>query len=77
MGLAVEKMPSQLRLHIRCENCLRESSKVLDIPLGIDMPRDAYDLEESGLLGSVRFFCTPCESTIGQLFGISEVRSYE
>lgn len=76
MGLAVERMPVQLRLHIRCENCLRESSKLLDVPPEADVPTDAYDLEKSGLLQNLTFFCQPCESTIGRLFGISGVRSH-
>lgn len=77
MGVAAERIPVRLRLHIRCENCLRESSKLLEVPSGTDVPTDAYALEESGLLNNLTFFCRPCESTIGRLFGISGVRSHE
>jgi hypothetical protein len=71
MGLAMRKEQSPLRLHIRCENCLRESSQVLAAPSGYDLPDDPYDLEEGGYLNNQPFFCTYCESSIGKLFAIS------
>jgi hypothetical protein len=71
MGLAMMKSQPPLRLHIRCENCLRESSRLLEAPQGVDLPDDPYELAEGGYLNSVPFFCVGCESTIGKLFAIS------
>lgn len=77
MGLALMKSQSPLRLHIRCENCLRESSRVLDVPDGIEVPSDPQELAEEGYLDNVPFFCAHCESTIGKLFAISGGSRYE
>lgn len=71
MGLAMMKSQPPLRLHIRCENCLRESSCLLEAPPGIDLPDDAYELSEGGYLNNIPFFCAHCESSIGKLFAIS------
>lgn len=71
MGLAMMKSQPPLRLHIRCENCLRESSRALEVPAGAELPEDMYELAESGYLNNVPFFCAHCESSIGKLFAIS------
>ncbi|MBX5190162.1 hypothetical protein HJB86_14725 [Rhizobium sp. NZLR3b] len=71
MGLAVMKSQPPLRLHIRCENCLRESSKVLEVPTDAYVPNDMCELAQEGYLDSVPFFCAHCESSIGKLFAIS------
>ncbi|KKZ89029.1 hypothetical protein RPHASCH2410_CH00100 [Rhizobium phaseoli Ch24-10] len=71
MGLAVMKSQSPLRLHIRCESCLRESSKVLDVPPDVYVPSDMLELAHEGYLDNVPFLCAHCESTIGKLFAIS------
>lgn len=71
MGLAVMKSPSPLRLHIRCENCLRESSTVMEVPPDAYVPNDMYELAQQGYLDNIPFFCAHCESSIGKLFAIS------
>ncbi|CDN52510.1 Hypothetical protein RG1141_CH01450 [Neorhizobium galegae bv. officinalis bv. officinalis str. HAMBI 1141] len=62
-------------LHIRCENCLRESLRAVEVPNVDDAPSDEDELMESGFLGSLRFSCRRCEGTIGRLFGVSRRRS--
>jgi hypothetical protein len=50
MGLAVLKATAPFTLHIRCDNCLRESRRVIEIPLADEVPRDAEELIESAFL---------------------------
>jgi hypothetical protein len=71
MGLAVLKSAGQFTLHIRCENCLRESIKEIEIPVGDGAPRDPDELIDSVYLESIPFRCQPCGSAIGQLVGIT------
>lgn len=70
MGCAVLKMPLPFTLHIRCENCMRESQKAVEVPEGEGAPRDVDEFMESGLIGSLSFHCRPCGSVIGQIIGI-------
>lgn len=77
MGLALMKTAQPLRLHIRCENCLRESWKELESPPGEDLPGDPLELADGGYLNNIPFFCSHCESTIGKLFAVSGGSSYE
>lgn len=70
MGCAVLKSAVPFTLHIRCENCMRDSMKVVDVPIGDDAPRDADDLTESVYLRTIPFRCRPCGSVIGRLVGI-------
>lgn len=72
MRLALEKTYRSFRLFIRCENCLRETAKVLDVPPGDDAPEDADDLIESGFLSNLSFCCGHCDSPIGRLFAINQ-----
>lgn len=58
-------------LHIRCENCMRETQRGLCVPVCADMPRDADDLIESALLNDMSFCCVNCQSVIGQLFNVT------
>lgn len=71
MGYAVLKSAAPFTLHIRCENCLRDSFKVVEMPVGDDVPRDADELVESVYLEKIPFRCRPCDSVIGRLVGIS------
>lgn len=72
MGLALGKTYRAFCLHIRCENCLRETTRGLSVPPGDYSPADADELLESGFLSSMAFQCGHCESVIGRLFGISD-----
>ena len=62
-------------LHIRCENCLRETMRAVEVPKVDDAPSDEDELVESGYLGAMRFVCRRCDGTIGRLFGVAQRRS--
>ncbi len=70
MGQALLRNAEPFTLHIRCDNCLRESFRVVDIPTGDDVPRDADELMESAFLEKLSFRCQPCGGVIGLLIGI-------
>lgn len=72
MGLALRRDYRSFHLHIRCENCLRETMRVIEVPPGDGSPDDADELIESGFLGNMNFCCSHCDCVIGQLFGISQ-----
>jgi hypothetical protein len=76
MGFALLKSAGPFTLHIQCENCLRPSEKIVEVPVGDDAPRDADELIESIYLQSIPFRCQPCGSVIGQLVGITGGNSY-
>ncbi|ASS53109.1 hypothetical protein E0H39_03180 [Rhizobium leguminosarum bv. viciae] len=76
MGYAVLKSPTPFTLHIRCENCMRDSEKVVQMPIGDDVPRDAEELIESVYLESIPYRCQPCGSVIGRLVGITGGNAY-
>lgn len=76
MELALLRQATQFTLHIRCDNCLRESEKAVEMPIGDDVPRDADELIESVFLERIPFRCQPCGGVIGRLFGISGGNGY-
>jgi ribosomal protein S27E len=76
MGWAVLKQTESFTLHIRCENCMRESEKLVAVPVGEDAPRDAEELMGSVYLESIPYRCRPCGSVIGRLIGISGGNRY-
>ena len=65
---------ARFKLHLRCENCLRECSQVLDIPDVIDAPTTVAELRESGVLEHQSFVCAECESTIAHLVAVTAYR---
>lgn len=71
MALLAPKTHRTFQLFVRCSNCLRNSSMPLLVPDVPDAPETAEELEYSGALASVRFFCRHCESAIGQITGVS------
>ena len=70
MGCAVLKSAPVVRLHIRCENCLREKLRDLPLPAGAAPPDDINDLVENGYLTNLMFECRHCGSVIGNLVDI-------
>ncbi|TBY54557.1 hypothetical protein E0H59_13825 [Rhizobium leguminosarum bv. viciae] len=76
MGLAALNSSAWFTLHIRCENCMRDSEKVVQMPIGDDVPRDVEELIESVYLESIPFRCQPCGSVIGRLVGITGGNAY-
>jgi hypothetical protein len=77
MGLAAVKAAGWFTLHIRCENCMRDSERAVELPIGDDVPRDAEELIESAFLGQLTFRCQPCGCVIGRLVGITGVNAYD
>lgn len=73
MQLAYSKPAMAFELHIRCENCTRESVRLLEVPDVDDAPQDVEELAESGLLSGLRFCCARCEGVIGRLFAVMPV----
>ncbi|KNY18487.1 hypothetical protein AKG11_05070 [Shinella sp. SUS2] len=76
MGYAVLKSTAPFTLHLRCDNCMRESTRDIELPVGDDIPRDADELIESAFLGSLKFNCRPCGGVIGRLIGIEGGNPY-
>jgi len=70
MHLAVLKSAACFTLQIRCDNCLRDSEKLVELPIGEGVPRDADELIESVFLERIPFRCQPCGGVIGRLIGI-------
>lgn len=76
MGHAVLKLAAPFTLHIRCDNCMRDSVKVIEVPFGDDVPRDADELVGSSFLEQQTFRCRPCGGVIGLITGIEEGNSH-
>ena len=70
MGLAVLHQTAPFTLHLRCDICMRESTRDIRLPVGEGVPRDADELIESAFLADLKFNCRPCGSVIAQLVGI-------
>lgn len=77
MNLAVMRSSAWFTLHIQCDNCMRDSEKVVEMPVGDDVPRDAEELIESVFLEKLPFRCHPCGGVIGRLIGISGGTAYD
>lgn len=54
-------------LSIRCENCYRETARVIEVPRVDDAPSDVDEFLESAILGNLTFKCQHCDSRIGML----------
>jgi len=76
MGYALRKEATAFTLRIRCENCMRESERVLEMPEADGVPRDPDELVESALLANLPFGCRPCGGVIGQVIGIDVARGF-
>ena len=76
MGLVAVQAAAHFTLHIRCENCMRDSVSVMEVPAGDNVPQDADDLVGSAYLENREFRCRPCGSVIGIIVGIEEGVSY-
>lgn len=75
MQLAYSRPSLAFELHIRCENCARESVRVVEVPDVDDAPQDVEALVDSGLLAGLRYSCAKCEGVIGRLFAVMPLRS--
>lgn len=61
---------ASFELHIRCDNCMRESMKVVNVPHVDDAPCDPEDLIDSAFLQTIPYRCRQCQGLIGRLFKI-------
>lgn len=61
---------ARFELGIRCDNCMRESSRVVDVPNVDDAPCDPEDLVDSAFLASLYYRCRHCDCQIGRLYRI-------
>jgi hypothetical protein len=65
---------ARFKVHVRCDNCLRDDSHVLDVPDADEAPTSVDDLAESAFLERQRFTCSRCEYPIGLVTGIAQIR---
>ncbi|MGZ2455483.1 hypothetical protein ACVINH_000509 [Rhizobium anhuiense] len=77
MQLLISEISREFELQIRCENCMRESTRLIKVPRIDDAPSDVEELMESGLLGNLRFSCAKCDSAIGLLVSASLCRVHD
>jgi hypothetical protein len=75
MTVALRRQPRFLTLHARCDNCLREAVRTIEVPPVDDAPCDVEELMESGFLGTLSFHCA-CSGRVGQIIGVGQERSY-
>ncbi len=75
MTVALRRTPRLFTLHIRCDNCMRESAQSVEVPPVDDAPCDVDELVESGFISTLRFNCV-CSGLVGQIIGVSQERSY-
>lgn len=73
MQLAYCKSSLVFKLHIRCENCQRESVRNLDVPDFEGAPQSVDDLLDSNLLAGMRYCCAHCQCVIGRLFAVTPI----
>ncbi len=66
-----ERIAARFKLHLRCENCLKDSVQIFDVPDVVDAPTNVSELLESGALEHQPFACKECESAIGMLVGVT------
>lgn len=71
---ARSRIATRFKLHIRCENCVRDYALLLDVPDVEDAPTTVDELIESEFLARQRFTCHVCESAIGNLIGVTTFR---
>lgn len=64
---------ASFKLFLMCSNCLRKSTKIIDIPHEDDAPTDVDDLVYSGVMQTLRFQCMQCESVIAEVVGIDQL----
>ncbi len=77
MNVAMVRSSAWFTLHIQCDNCMRGSEKVVEMPVGDEVPRDVDELIESVFLERLPFRCQPCGGVIGKLIGINGGSGYD
>ncbi len=73
--MIVEAVPDvQFKLHLRCANCRRDTTRLLNVPRADGAPRDIDELMDSAFLREQRFACTGCEGQIGTIVAVTMPR---
>jgi len=72
-----ECVAARFKLMLRCHNCERNVTCILDVPDADDAPRDVDELMDSAFLRSRRFQCRECEGFIGAIVAIKHWRAQE
>jgi hypothetical protein len=65
---------ARFRLHLRCDCCLVDSERIVDVPAVEEAPDDIDSLLESGFMARQRFQCSKCEGPIATLVGVTQFR---
>jgi hypothetical protein len=76
-GALAEAIIARFKLHVRCENCLKEGVQTLDVPDVVGAPTTVNELLESGLLAHQNFVCRGCDGNIARLVSIKTFRPAE
>jgi len=61
---------ASFKLHLVCSNCLRRSSRTVDVPDVEDAPTDVDDFVYSGMMNRLRFSCGSCQGLIAEVVGV-------
>jgi hypothetical protein len=72
--IQVHGVAARFRLHLRCDGCLVDSERFVDVPAVEDAPTSVDELVASGFLDRQRFQCKGCESPIATLVGVTQSR---
>ncbi|MFK4826021.1 hypothetical protein ACI0FM_14715 [Paenochrobactrum sp. BZR 588] len=72
MGERLDPEYKTFTLHVRCENCMRESFMGVAVPKEDGSPTDVDELLESAVLNNLPFKCSKCPSLIGKVIGAEE-----
>ncbi len=67
-------MSVSFKVYVHCANCQKEYGTRLDPPDADDAPGDIDELLESNYLREQKFMCRECETPIGIITGVKELR---
>lgn len=68
---------ARFKLHVRCDNCVRDVAQILEVPMADEAPTSIDDLLESAFLERQRFVCVHCDNPIGIIASIVKLRERE
>lgn len=68
-------MSIAFKVYVHCANCQKNYGTRLEPPEAEDAPQDIDELLDSTFLREQKFTCRECESTIGIITDIKELRN--
>ncbi|MBD3845965.1 hypothetical protein IED13_09670 [Bosea sp. SSUT16] len=68
-------MSIAFKVYVHCPNCQKDYGSFLEPPEADDAPQDIDELLESNFLRDQKFLCQECESPIGIVTGVKELRN--